>query len=75
VTEQTLTEQERLLLALGSEPMTATQIFDKVHITSARLFPMLAQLENDGKVISLWAGGPWPRKRVYCLHPGKVNGG
>lgn len=48
-------------------PATATQLCQLLHRASGTLYPDLAVLEGEGRVVGKWTTGPHPRRRLYRL--------
>lgn len=61
-------DEKAVLAAIGMlRPSRASgyPISRLAHIGVARAYPALARLENSGRVVSEWAEGSKPRRRVY----------
>lgn len=48
----------------------ATEIARRCGRPPGSLYPTLVRLESQRRVVSWWAPGPWPRRRLYSLAPG-----
>jgi DNA-binding PadR family transcriptional regulator len=59
--------ERRILELLAREPMSAQALADFGEMSAGQVYPALAKLEAEGVIISLWADGPYPRRRIYRL--------
>lgn len=62
-----MTPEQKILAALSEKPegMSGAEIGEASGLWSAVLYPALSRLEHEGKVISEWAEGDYPRRRIY----------
>jgi len=62
------TEQKILgVLADKQAGMSSAEIGKTTGLSTATLYPALMALEHNGKVISEWEEGDYPRRRIYRL--------
>jgi hypothetical protein len=54
------------LFSLTSNSLTVLDVADITGFLPAQLYPTLASLEREGRLISWWAAGNPPRLRLYA---------
>lgn len=62
--------EQKIIEALGAadrQSRTGFELSEATGLGTATLYPALARLERDGKLLSCWADGEYPRKRLYRL--------
>lgn len=62
-----VTAEEKILNALADGPKSSAQLGIATGLWSGTLFPALLDLEARKLVISEFADGPYPRRRIYRL--------
>jgi DNA-binding PadR family transcriptional regulator len=60
-------EKEARILRALTEPMSGKALADFAELTSGQFYPAIFQMEAEGKVVSSWEDGPYPRRRIYRL--------
>jgi DNA-binding PadR family transcriptional regulator len=67
--EDTMTPEQKILATLSDKMggMSSAEIGKASGLWSASLYPALSRLEREGKVISEWEEGDYPRRRIYRL--------
>jgi DNA-binding PadR family transcriptional regulator len=65
--EMTQAEKEARILRQLTEPMSGKALADFSELSVAQFYPTIMRMEREGKVISAWADGPYPRRRIYRL--------
>jgi DNA-binding PadR family transcriptional regulator len=59
---------DHLLYKMGDgKPRSGAQICDLTGINPGRLYPLLMELEIEGKLTSKWEEGTYPRRRLYQI--------
>jgi DNA-binding PadR family transcriptional regulator len=62
-----MSPEQKILNALADKPagMSGAEIGKTIGLGSGTLYPALSRLEHEGKVISEWEQGDYPRRRIY----------
>lgn len=61
-------EESLVAAALRERPdLSAYPLAQRTGIGSGQIYVVLARMEGDGRVVSRWADGPEPRRRLYRL--------
>lgn len=60
-------KERRILAALLDEPMSGRLLAEFAGLSVAQFYPAISRMEAEGKVVSAWADGPYPRRRIYRL--------
>ena len=55
-------------LTRAESELSGAQLSAVTALGSGRLYPALYRLERLGKITARWAGGPYPRTRLYAIN-------
>jgi len=56
-----------ILSVLRDGPLSSAKLGEHTRLGPARMYPALFRLEESGKIISHFADGPEPRRRIYRI--------
>lgn len=65
-------KRQAILNCLEGRELSGAQLMKITGFWSGTLYPLLYGQENRGLVVSRWAKGPYPRRRLYSKASGQT---